>query len=120
MLWSLVITLLRISALLNLLTNFGISRQCRFLCFPSIWLCLLNYLAILLPMFFICKPLVAAWDPNAQGQCGNETIAYVNLEIVGIVIDLVILVLPIPMIFRLTMPLREKWIAFSFFSFAAL
>lgn len=50
--------------------------------------------ATLLQIFFICRPLAAAWDPNAQ--CVNETLAYVTLEVVGLFIDLGILILPFP------------------------
>ena len=60
----------------------------------------------------MCQPLSAAWNPYVQGNCGNEMLAYLFVEVIGLLIDMAIMALPIPAIMRMQMStLRKlKWI----------
>lgn len=49
-----------------------------------------------------------AWDTSISGECGNQLLSYVLLEIFGLLIDLAILVTPPPLIYRLHMPWKRK------------
>ena len=77
-------------------------------------------IAVLLQIFLKCHPLSAAWDPNANGACGNETLAYVLLESFGLFIDLLIMVVPIFRISQLDMSLKTRWKVGSVFSLGGL
>ncbi|TGO32447.1 hypothetical protein BHYA_0316g00020 [Botrytis hyacinthi] len=59
--------------------------------------------------FLICRPLGYNWNlqPTA-GHCGNTTSAYTAVGIVDIITDMMILLLPQPMIWRLRMPTANK------------
>lgn len=64
--------------------------------------------AILLDIFLICRPVAAARDTSISGECGNQLLSYVLLEIFGLLIDLAILVTPPSLIYRLQMPWKRK------------
>ena len=56
----------------------------------------------------ICHPIAAAWDSTLTGECGSQVVAYVVLEAVAALIDMVILIVPIPLIWRLHMSWQRK------------
>ena len=51
--------------------------------------------------FFICQPIEMNWSAVPGGRCGNQTAAFASVGIVDIVVDLVIFILPLPMVFKL-------------------
>ncbi|KAF7952622.1 uncharacterized protein EAE97_002119 [Botrytis byssoidea] len=59
--------------------------------------------------FLICRPLGYNWNlqPTA-GHCGNTISAYTAVGIVDIITDMMILLLPQPIIWRLQMPTANK------------
>ncbi|CAM1508581.1 Fc.00g054290.m01.CDS01 [Cosmosporella sp. VM-42] len=60
-------------------------------------------------IIFACHPFKRHWEIGAtEGGCINETALYVATAVLGIVSDLVLLLMPIPMIVRLQMPSRQK------------
>ena len=58
----------------------------------------------------ICRPIAAGWDPSITGSCGNQIVSFLVLEIVGLLIDLTLLIILIPIfaIKSLQLPSREK------------
>ena len=64
-------------------------------------------IAIMLEMFFICRPMATAWYADVHGTCGDQVVSYVVLEIIGLFIDIAILVYPPIGISRLLMPRRK-------------
>ena len=61
-------------------------------------------------LLFGCQPIRAAWDPYtfATGKCVNLTVLYITIAVANIVSDVVLFVIPIPMIVRLKMPMAQK------------
>ena len=112
--------MLRVSISLSLFRMFHFHFQVRLLSRILIWLSVLDFLAIILQIFLICRPLNAAWDPSAQGECANEAIAYIALEVVGFMIDLAILVAPFPIILKLQVRRRKKWTYIALYSLGAM
>ena len=107
-LWGLVNTLIRISVLLCTMKLFSFSRPLGICCLILIVLSVLYGVAIVLEIFLICRPLAAAWDSNISGECGQEVVSYVVLEIFGLGIDLAILIAPLRVIWRLLLTTRSK------------
>ncbi|KAM0232664.1 hypothetical protein ACHAP5_010671 [Fusarium lateritium] len=66
-------------------------------------------LAIMLVIIFGCTPFEKSWDFTIlEGSCVNRPAVYICTAILGIVSDLILLVMPLPMILRLQMPRRQK------------
>ncbi|KAK7417815.1 hypothetical protein QQX98_004289 [Neonectria punicea] len=65
--------------------------------------------AIFFAVIFGCRPLKKHWTAEmTKGSCINRPAIYIATAALGILSDLVLLVLPIPMIVRLQMPPRQK------------
>jgi hypothetical protein len=66
-------------------------------------------LAILLVVLFGCTPFKKSWDLTIlEGSCVDRGAVYVCTAALGILSDLVLLVMPLPMILQLQMPRRQK------------
>jgi hypothetical protein len=70
---------------------------------------LLNWLAAFILSFSICRPLAAHWDHSIPGgKCGNIISAYQFISVPNIASDLMILMLPIPALYKLHVDLGTK------------
>ena len=56
----------------------------------------------------VCRPLPSAWNPSSAGGCDNEVVVFVVSEVIGLVIDVMILVFPLVWISRLHMKATRK------------
>ncbi|KAJ3521660.1 hypothetical protein NM208_g13195 [Fusarium decemcellulare] len=65
--------------------------------------------AIFFAVIFGCRPFKKHWDVRVtEGSCVNRPAIYICTAALGIASDLVLLVMPMPMIARLQMPPRQK------------
>jgi len=71
-------------------------------------LCILYGLVVLLEFFLICRLMAVDWDAHVEGACGDQVLSYLVHEILGFLIDLVILILPLPFIWGLKMATATK------------
>ncbi|KAJ4009366.1 hypothetical protein NW752_009668 [Fusarium irregulare] len=66
-------------------------------------------LAIMLVIIFGCVPFKKSWDLTMlEGSCVDRPMVYVCTAGLGILSDLILLLMPLPMILRLQMPRRQK------------
>ncbi|KAF5539722.1 integral membrane protein PTH11 [Fusarium napiforme] len=66
-------------------------------------------LAILLVVLFGCTPFKKSWDLTIlEGSCVDRGAVYVCTAALGILSDLILLIMPLPMILQLQMPRRQK------------
>ncbi|KAI1768484.1 hypothetical protein GGR53DRAFT_478280 [Hypoxylon sp. FL1150] len=107
-LWALANTLIRLTALLFLLKLFSPVYRLRCLLILLIGVSIAYGIAALLTTALICRPIQASWDNQDQGTCGDQIASFVSLEVVGLIIDLAILIVPIPTILTLNMPLKRR------------
>ena len=119
-LWGLVNTLIRVISLLVIERIFGFNRVLRSSFRGLLVLSGLHGLTLMLVVFLICRPIAAAWDSSVIGECGNQVVSYVSLEAIGALIDLVILALAPPMIFRLHIPWKKQVLYSSLLSVGIL
>ena len=63
--------------------------------------------------FLLCKPISHNWNWNQPGNCGNVAANCIAGAAINVMTDLLILVLPMPIIWRLSIPLKRK-ISLSF------
>ncbi|KAH8690657.1 hypothetical protein BGW36DRAFT_389127 [Talaromyces proteolyticus] len=106
LLWGLVNTLVRVSALLLYRKLFGVHKTIRLLTIIVIFVSGAFGVVIILTSFLVCRPVSAAWDPSSS--C-NEIPSYVALEACGLVLDIIIVILPITPIQHLQIQTKHKW-----------
>jgi hypothetical protein len=78
--------------------------------FGTITFVVLYTLIISTLLLFGCNPIQTAWDPFrfASGKCADNAVVYIIIAVVNIISDLILFVIPIPMIIQLKMPLGQK------------
>ncbi|KAF5669340.1 monocarboxylate transporter 8 [Fusarium circinatum] len=61
-------------------------------------------------LLFGCRPRESAWDPYlfASGKCIDYAVMYIIIAVANIISDIVLFVIPMPMIVKLKMPLGQK------------
>ncbi|KAI1770233.1 hypothetical protein F4818DRAFT_274425 [Hypoxylon cercidicola] len=101
-LWALVNTFIRVTASVFIHRIFVVETL------PLTGVSIVHGIAALLTAVLICRPIQASWDDQDQGTCGNQTAAFISLEVIGLIIDIAILALPIWFIFSLHMQLKKK------------
>ncbi|KAL9066444.1 MAG: hypothetical protein Q9161_007583 [Pseudevernia consocians] len=67
------------------------------------WGIAINFLAI-----FSCTPIHKSWDPTIPGHCLKTGNTFLGATIPNIVIDFILLLLPIPMLWRLHVEILSK------------
>lgn len=69
------------------------------------------YTGIFFSLLFACRPIAASWDPLLApiAQCVNRGAIYITTAVIGITTDVILLGLPIPLIWKLQMPLKQKF-----------
>lgn len=105
-LWSLENTLMRISALLFLFTTFRYSGALGSI-YGTIILTAMHGMAAIFTAVFIRRPIQASYL-DIPGSCGNQTVAFVSLEIGGLLLDITIMGIPCKEVLNLSLSKRSK------------
>lgn len=91
-----------------------------------IWAVLVACIAWLVSIFFSsifqCYPVSKAWDAThmAPGSCIDQLSFFIASAATDLLTDVMILSLPVPMVFKLQMPLRRKLAVSGMFLLGAL
>ena len=64
--------------------------------------------SVLLQNIFLCRPIAKNWDKTISGSCGNTIQAYEAFGIINLLIDLAIVILPMPLLWGLQLPIAKK------------
>ncbi len=64
--------------------------------------------AVVVSDFLTCRPLSKAWDPVQPGVCENTTETLIALSSCNMAVDLIIILLPMPMVWGLQMATKRK------------
>ncbi|KAI1812314.1 hypothetical protein GGS20DRAFT_591748 [Poronia punctata] len=78
------------------------------ICHTVIWLNLVFYTAILIGGNISCKPYAKIWDKTVRGRCDNNDAFDVATAVYGFASDVIILLLPHRVIWRLQMKTKRK------------
>ena len=104
--WS--ITLTKSSILLFYRRMFGTS----IIWYIVFCLTILHGLEVTITWLSGCRPVSYYWrqytDPTTEGSCINASLFYFINGIIGMVIDIMILLVPVPTVYKLRMPLGQK------------
>ncbi|KAH9984909.1 hypothetical protein F4779DRAFT_612236 [Xylariaceae sp. FL0662B] len=66
------------------------------------------YIGIVLATVFLCDPIEKSWNPTVPGQCDTSYKVYIGSAVTSVMIDLMILLLPLPKIWRLQLKKAQK------------
>lgn len=61
-----------------------------------------------LQAFLLCRPFAKNWYTLLPGSCGSIRASVLSLSIINMTVDLIIVALPMPMIWRLQMAKKRK------------
>jgi len=67
------------------------------------------YTGILFASTFGCKPVAKSWNPFLDGTCIDVGALYKATALIGVILDMLLIVLPIPLVYNLKIPLRQKF-----------
>lgn len=88
-------------------------RRLRFVCYAIGCIVILNCVSSIIAILLICIPLHAFWDGSPNAICVDTNSLFRWTSFANIVTDVAILVLPLPIIFKMTSPLSVKIGIFS-------
>lgn len=69
---------------------------------------------------FQCIPIQFLWDPTLDGHCIQYGIFATVLGALTVVTDLIILVIPMPLVWKLHITKRKKWRLSTVFAFGGV
>lgn len=67
-----------------------------------------------------CIPMDAFFDRTLTGKCLDDTVTKLVGAVGSVVTDFIILLLPIPVIWRLNLPARQRWALAGVFGIGSL
>ena len=86
----------------------------------TIWLVVAYCIATVVATLLICRPFAYNWDQTIAGKCGNLHDFWLSSSIFGLVFDITVVVLPMPMLWGLQMDLSRKVALMFIFGLGAL
>ena len=110
------LTVVKMSVLLFYVRVFGIVRVYRFIFWIVAflitgWGISMNFMGI-----FSCAPIHTAWDSTVLGHCDSSYKTDLGAAIPNIAIDFILLILPVPMLWRLHTEISSKIALVAVFS----
>jgi hypothetical protein len=119
-LYNLSLTFTKVSILLQYLRIFP-TRRFRIVCCVVLGFVILYGLWTFLGSVFICTPVSFFWDTTVPGgKCMNELVVWFTNAGVNILQDILILLLPMPVIRRLSIPKLQKKALTAIFALGGL
>ncbi|KAL8952390.1 MAG: hypothetical protein Q9222_001699 [Ikaeria aurantiellina] len=106
--WIAANTAIKTSVLHFYLSLFYPNRKFRLIAFSLIGLVISFFLGVLLTTFLNCRPLSKTWTPNLPGTCGSLVGNLIGTTVVNVVIDMGIILLPMPLVWNLQMARWRK------------
>ena len=64
--------------------------------------------SVLLEVGLLCRPFEYNWNKYIPGTCGDTTQAYEAVGILNLMTDLTIVILPMPVLWKLQLPVAKK------------
>ena len=92
----------------------------RYSVFAVLFITIGYMIALCLALFFQCQPIAKSWNPLLKGQCLNQEDLFLWNSILNVFADFLVLILPIPMLRKLQVGMRQKWIIALLFGVGSL
>ena len=81
-----------------------------------IWSCFVIYLVDMAFEIAMCRPREKIWNQLLPGHCFNNDASFLATGIFNVISDFMILILPMPALWRLQVPLRKKVMMIAVFA----
>ncbi|PWY72291.1 hypothetical protein BO70DRAFT_320500 [Aspergillus heteromorphus CBS 117.55] len=104
-LYTLALLGFKVSLLCSYIRIGGFVKAYRLTIFVAIVACVLNQLAFTFVLTFACWPVAKQWDNSIPGVCMNTIASY---YVTGLGFDIIIIALPLPVLWKLQLRLRQK------------
>ncbi|KAI0424683.1 hypothetical protein F5Y09DRAFT_335560 [Xylaria sp. FL1042] len=118
-LWAAANTCVKLS-ILSLYTTLFPSRKFHHVCHGTMVISVAFAIVVFLEAFLLCTPVQFNWDKSIPGGVCNQSVAFLSSGIINLVIDAFIVILPIPILFKLQMPSAKKLGVAVMFSLGAV
>ncbi|PVH91852.1 hypothetical protein DM02DRAFT_663536 [Periconia macrospinosa] len=69
---------------------------------------------------FICTPVQKFWKTELEGHCINKSASWLANAVMSVITDLMIIILPMPVIRRLQLKPTQKYLLMGIFAFGAI
>jgi hypothetical protein len=116
LLWNVTICFSKLSVLLMYITLIPVNALIQPARVIGVFIILWNSASIVAGLA-ICQPFAMNWDQTIEGgRCGDQTKFYMWLGIINVIVDVLILGLPMPFLYKLQLPLRKKILLLGMFS----
>ena len=118
-LWVASCTAVKISILCLYLAIFP-TRPFHFTVYAVMGLVSCYCLGFIIRTFAICHPIEYNWDKDIHGSCGDGEKSSIAGGISNMILDIIVIVLPMPMLWRLQMAAKKKMIVMGIFGLGIL
>lgn len=112
LMWVTLVTLIKLSILHFYLMIF---RQPTFMraTYVMMGVCIAFWIGGFFSTAFLCNPPRKSWNPQMEGDCGNSPALYAACALGDLIVDVIIILLPMPVLWSLQLP-KAKKIALTF------
>lgn len=120
MLWAASNTCVKYS-ILSLYVDIFPNRTFRYICYTIMGVSAVYFISVVVEGFALCTPVQFNWDKSIPGgECHNQNMAYLAAGIMNLIVDVIIVVLPMPQLFGLKIPIAKRLGIASMFGLGAL
>lgn len=98
----------------------GVSRRFTAVLWATCALVVVYCIICVFISIFGCQPVSYFWDKTQNGHCIDEVMFFRANGITNMLLDILVLVLPLPMVWRLDLELRQKMIVTGIFMLGVL
>lgn len=119
MIWAAANTAVKISVL-DLYIQIFRNKRFRIVSYVLMGVSIGYLIMVILEAFLLCRPVAYSWNKLRRGKCGDERKVYLSSGIVNLIIDVVIVILPMPMLWGLQLGLAKKLALTFIFGVGAL
>ena len=109
--WVIAVTSIRASITLLYLRIFQNRTQTRYfrvVCFVVLGSNIVFLAATILADCLICQPIAYRWQRSGHGHCGTQKSFDLFVGVVNLFLDIVIVIMPMPILWRLQMATTKK------------
>ena len=118
--WGAANTAVKFSILHLYLTIFPSRTFCR-VCYATMVVSFAYLLSVILETFVLCRPVQYNWDKTIKGTCDkNIMVGYILSGSTNLLLDVIVVVLPMPVLWKLRLPWGKKIGIMAMFSLGAL
>lgn len=78
------------------------------------------FITVFLEALLLCNPVEFNWDKTLEGTCANVALAYLLAGITNLLIDVIIVILPMPMLWKVKIGFSKKIGISAMFGLGAL